>query len=535
MADKLKQLLQKVIDWWNKFSARQKTIIIVVATVVLIAIAGIVSFLTRDQYVHLMTCEDTTEASAVKDLLEEEGLTYKVSTDGLTFQILTTQQSDANLILGANSIPTATYSIDNVTSGGFSTTESDKQKRYVLYLESRLENDFIEKFSAIKHASVELSIPDNTGTLIDSKEESHASILLDIDGEFTQDNAAFLARAVATAIGNTTTNNIVILDTDGNMLFSGDDNYTATGAANAQLTVKKQAEAQIKGEVKSVLLGTNEFDSVEVACNLDIDFSNSTIVDHQYTPAEGQTQGVLSHEDIYNAENTSGVGGVPGTDTNTENDTTYMIEDTSNSSSSVTEESRDYLPNERITTTESGAGTINYDNSSISATLINYNVIKEEDVETQGLLDGITWDEYKLANSERTKLEIDEDLFDVVSKATGIAVSNIAIMAYSENVFFDKEGPNVKITDIIQIALVILILALLAFVVLRSMQGEKIEEEPEEELSIESLLQTNPESELEDISMEEESEIKKLISRFVEENPESAAQLLRNWLNEEWG
>ena len=34
------------------------------------------------------------------------------------------------------------------------------------------------------------------------------------------------------------------------------------------------------------------------------------------TPAEDQTQGVLSHEDTYNAENVSGISGIPGTDTN---------------------------------------------------------------------------------------------------------------------------------------------------------------------------------------------------------------------------
>ena len=121
-----------------------------------------------------------------------------------------------------------------------------------------------------------------------------------------------MARAVATAIGNETTNNIVIMDTESNMLFTGDDNYTISGTTNAQLTVKKEAEKLVTSEVKKVILGTNEFDNVEVASNLILDFSTIDKTEHTYTPADGQTQGVLSHEDIYNEENTSGTGGVPG-------------------------------------------------------------------------------------------------------------------------------------------------------------------------------------------------------------------------------
>jgi flagellar M-ring protein FliF len=92
----------------------------------------------------------------------------------------------------------------------------------------------------------------------------------------------------------------------------------------------------------------------------------------------------------------------------------------------------------------------------------------------------------------------------------------------------------VSVTDILQIVLIVVILALLAFVIIRSMRGEK-ETEEEEEVSIETLLQSTPEAELEDISLENKSETRKLVEKFVDENPEAAANLLRNWLNEDWG
>ena len=45
----------------------------------------------------------------------------------------------------------------------------------------------------------------------------------------------------------------------------------------------------------------------------------------------------------------------------------------------------------------------------------------------------------------------------------------------------------------------------------------------------------NNEEELEDIGFSEKSEARLLIEKFVDENPEAVALLLRNWLNEDWG
>lgn len=125
-------------------------------------------------------------------------------------------------------------------------------------------------------------------------------------------------------------------------------------------------------------------------------------------------------------------------------------------------------------------------------------------------------------------------MYEIVAKATGFPAENIAFVARTENVFFDKEGLNISTSDVIQIVLIIIILALLAFVVLRSMRSEKSTEQPEE-LPVETLLQSQPEMELEDISGEQASETRRLIEKFVDENPEAVANLLRNWLNQDWG
>ena len=531
MTDRLKDIPKQISEWWMKFTSKQRTMIISAAAGIMVAFAILIWVLSQPQYEVLVTCETTKEAADITDLLKEE-YTYKTSEDGYIVYVLKDQISQARLLLGANNIPSDAYGIENVTSGGMGTTEADKQKRYKLYQESQLEAD-LKSMGNVKKATVKLSIPESTGTLIEREEDSSAAIMIEPDGEFTSDHAATVAQFVRTSLGNEEIKNITIIDNEGNLLFSGDESYSITGNATSQLNVKQQTEIVLQGEIKRVLLGTNEFDLIEVRPNLTLDFSTTEKVKHDYTAPEGQTQGLLSHEEIYNAESTGGNSGVPGTDSNGENGTTYVIQDEGNSSSSVSEEVRDYLPNEEVTTTTIPPGLVNYEQSSLSISAIRYKVLREEDAKTQGLLDGVSWKEYKLANAERTKLEVDEDLVLMAANASGIDAEDITFIAYEEPMFIDKEPLEVEPSSVAQVILIIVILALLAFVILRGMRGEKMEV-VEEELSVESLLQSTPQAELENIEVETKSETRKLIEKFVEDNPEAAALLLRNWLNEDW-
>jgi len=534
MPERIQQILTKIKEWWGKFTSKQKTIIIAVSAAVVLALVALVTWITKPQYVTLALCETAKEASEITTLLDSNDFKYEVSNDGLNITVLESQQSQARLLLAANNIPSTGYGIENVVNGGISTTEADKQKLYQVFLEDRLENDFIRSFSAIKDAYVFLHLPDNDGTLASRNEPSYAWVQLELQDTFTPENATYLAKAISTALGNDDSCQITITDTDANLLYSGEDEFSIAGSASSQLGVKEQAEKLVRSKVTQVLLGTNLYSTIEVSSNLDIDFAAYNKTQHNYSAPDGMTQGLYAEAHIYNSDSTNGNGGVPGTDPNSSDRTTYMYQDWENAENSTSEEDYKYLPNEEVISEDIGPGVIKYDTSSLAATAISYNIVTEEEAKAQGLLEGTSWESYKAAHSERTKLEVDPDLYQVVSNATGIASDRITIVAYSENWFIDAEGLKVSATDVVQVILIFVILGLLGFVVLRSMRGEKQEEE-EEELSVENLLQSTPEDNLGAIEAETKSEVRLLIEKFVDENPEAAANLLRNWLDEDWG
>lgn len=86
-----------------------------------------------------------------------------------------------------------------------------------------------------------------------------------------------------------------------------------------------------------------------------------------------------------------------------------------------------------------------------------------------------------------------------------------------------------------QIILAVLIAGLLIFIIIRSMRPVAVEE-TEPELSVEDMLATTKENRqpVEDIDLQDKSETRVAIEKFVDENPEAVALLLRNWLNDGW-
>ena len=100
--------------------------------------------------------------------------------------------------------------------------------------------------------------------------------------------------------------------------------------------------------------------------------------------------------------------------------------------------------------------------------------------------------------------------------------------------FYDHESSARSITWYLQIILAIAILGLLAYVILRSAKPIAVEE-TEPELSVEQMLATTKETQsVEDIDLQEKSEARIMIEKFVDENPEAVALLLRNWLDDGW-
>ena len=149
----------------------------------------------------------------------------------------------------------------------------------------------------------------------------------------------------------------------------------------------------------------------------------------------------------------------------------------------------------------------------------------------------LSWAEFKEANGEILPIEnLDTQMIiQAISAASGIPQANISVMAYTVPMFNDYVSETEFVKDILPIIIAVIILAFLAFIVWRSLRPVKVTE-VETELSVDELLAATRENQkpVEEIDMEEKSEVRKAIDKFVDENPEAVAILMRNWLSDDW-
>ena len=531
IVERLKQIPAKLLEFWNKYNSKQKTLIVCITAAVFLILVGVVYFLSRPKMEELIQTSSAAESSSIINSLDAAGIRHKTSRDGLIIYVDSKKYTDALLQLAENNIPSIGMTLDELFDNGFTTTESEKKLKANIYKQDWLRNSLL-KMENIEDATVSITPPTDGNSIFESTEETSVSVILTIGDGFRPEMAKTIANIVAGAVGNKTTNSVTISDHHGNLLFSQTEDLLA-GTVNSTLEYQQELSNLKVEALYQLLMKIPAYDDAKIVPNLLFDMDQMTECFEEYTVAEGNDQGYLSEDYLYKAINTAGVGGTPGTSSNDEAD--YMIEEDAANGSTVNITNNKYLPNKRVTNLIKAMGTLRAADSSIAINLISYRTYKQEDLKRQGLLEETTWEDYVLANDNATALEVSEEVYNLVAKSTGLDAANIQILAWEVPIFQAEVKSGWGWSNYLMIILTVLIVALLIFVVFRgSAPVEVTEMEPE--LSVEQLLATTKENQsLEDIEFSEKSETRRTIEKFVDENPEAVAQLLRNWLTDDWG
>ena len=542
MMDRLIAIKDKILEFWNKYTSKQKTIIICVVLAIFFALVLLGYFLTRPVYTDLVRLNGET-ATEFDDALSSAGIDYKKESDSegnTTFRVEQSQYSDAVLLMGENKITDEEMTWEDALAGSLTETSAEKQTKATLALQSSIRKGLLE-FEGVEDSTVYINRPIDDGTIYSKEEETAVSVAFKLKKGFEMEaeTAQAIAYYLANAVGNPTTDNVIITDTTGNLLYGAKEDNTLGGSiSGGSAEYVEKLRNTFEKNVSDMLLKAG-YDDVQIgSANIKFDMDKVTELIKTYTANEGMDQGLYSSSYNYKSTGASGSGGIPGTDSNGD-ETDYMIQDSGSSSSETILDKYNYLPNETVQNIEHEVGAVVPEESSIAIVLTKFNIIKEESLEEQGLLDDISFDQYVDQNSAVTDLELPEELTQLVAAATGIATNNITIQVKQKPVYEAKEEGAFadNVTNYLMLLLTVLIAGLLVFVIVRGTSPVEVTE-LEPELSVEDLLATTQEDDklsLEEIEMGEKSETRVLVEKFVGENPEAVALLLRNWINEDWG
>lgn len=537
MQERIKEIPTRFVEFWKKYSSKQKTIIIAVICVVLFAIGLTAYFVSRPTWVQFQRFDNLEDANKMTSALTEEGIAYDASQDGKTIYVHKGDMTNALYTMSDNGLEDKGYTWDEAFDNSMSTTESEKSQKRVLALQSSIQKSLVE-YSFIDDATVFIDIPDSTYSVLDEADDTSITACISVSEakkkELTEDTSVALASWLANAVG-TDVDHVIINDTEGNCVYNGATADSLGGTITGGTTEYCEKLRNTIADNVTKLLVKSGYDDIQVGTQgVRFDMSKAETLSKTYSVAEGRERGYPTNFYSYSSQGgSSGDGGEPGTASN-DDDTDYFLQNSSSSTSLEIVKEQGLLTDETIENIKRETPAILYDESSLGIVALRYHEYNEEQLEADGTLDNMTFDEFIAQNSDRQAITLSAEELNNVALATGVDVNNISVMAYEVPKFVAKADTSKGLADYLMIILAVLIIALLIYVVIRGTAPVKVAEE-EPELSVEQLLATTKENQsIEDIEFSDKSETRRMIEKFVDENPEAVAQLLRNWLNDEW-
>ena len=541
MREKVKEIPEKFKVFWDKYTSKQKTIVIAIICVVLIAIGVVAWLASRPTWSKFQVFDSVDDANTMTKALDDQSITWKASSDGKTIYVHQDDMTNALYAMSDNGLTDKGYTWDAAFDNSMSTTESEKDQKRVLALQSEIRQSLIQ-YKFIDDANVFINVPESTYTVLSSDDAETAKTSITASIELNDKNmdllddktAETLAYWLANTVG-TDVKNVIINDTDGKCIYNGNTSDGLGGVLTGGSTEYCNKLRNTIADNVTTLLIRCGYDDAQVGTDgIQFDMNKIETLTKEYSVDDGREYGYPTNLYTYSSKGASGNGGTPGTDSN-DSDTDYVNNSSSGTSNTVdVQKLTDLLTNEKGQNIKQETPAIKLADSSLGIVVRKYTVYKEDDLKADGTLDKTTWDQFISQNNKISTTTVSTDEINLISAATGVSANKITVLAYNVPQFVSSTKSSNGISNYLMIILTVLIIALLIFVILRGASPLAAEDE-EPELSVEQLLATTKENQsLDDIEFSDKSETRKMIEKFVDENPEAVAQLLRNWLNDEW-
>lgn len=532
MPETINQMSTQLTEKWTGLEKSQKTKVIAIALIAVAILTVSLVLFSRPKMVVLMKNLESKQASQATDILDEKSIYYQLKDDGNTILVESKDADKAKLIMARENIPKGRFNFEDALSNTMSTTESEKQVK----IHKAKENEIaitLESIESVERAEVNLVIPNEDNSFLESKQKATAGVILELSSPITSKQINGIANFVAMSVKNLEVQDINIIDTQGNNLYIGEQ-AELEGAYSNQQEQKIFAEQDLKNKVAELM--SKRYDDVRVSPNLVFNYDQYVETKEKYeSPIPDSNKGIVTDEKIFDASSTGGqVGEEPGQVPNGGDIPTYAIGGAEGGESKSSSKESRYAVDKTISNTTKEVGKIDLKASSVAVHVFRNKVYKQRDVQSN-LPPTETWEQFKESNKEQLPLPVDEMLIDSIQKATGL--QNVAIQSFENPVFEDQEAFKMSMQDYIPYLLLLAFLGLLGFGIYKfTSPKEVVELDPE--LSVEEMLQSAKslqEPTLDSIEFGENIEVKRHIDKFVDEKPEAVASLLRNWLSEdEW-
>ncbi|GAA9349716.1 flagellar basal-body MS-ring/collar protein FliF [Helicobacter pylori] len=314
----LKVLLQRIVDFFIKLNKKQKIALIAAGVLItaLLVFLLLYPFKEKDYaqggYGVLFERLDSSDNALILQHLQQNQIPYKVSKDD-TILIPKDKVYEERITLASQGIPkTSKVGFEIFDTKDFGATDFDQNIKLIRAIEGELSRT-IESLNPILKANVHIAIPKDS-VFVAKEVPPSASVMLKIkpDMKLSPTQILGIKNLIAAAVPKLTTENVKIVNENGESIGEGDILENSKELALEQLRYKQNFENILENKIVNILApivgGKNK---VVARVNAEFDFSQKKSTKETFDP-NNVVRSEQNLEEKKEGASKKQVGGVPG-------------------------------------------------------------------------------------------------------------------------------------------------------------------------------------------------------------------------------
>lgn len=520
---------RQIAEFVREMSRKSRILVGGLIVAILIISISLALFLNRVQYAALYSGLSEEEAGEILSVLKDDSVDAKMEGTS-TILVPEAQVDDLRVSLAANGYPKTGLNYDLFTTGSdFGATDLETRTRLQYTLQENLRTT-IKNMSKVKDCIVIVNLATNSSYVVSSNTSpATAAVMLELEpGEqLNGEEAKSIAKFVMKSVPKLTEDNISIVDSNMQSYDAAGEDASESTYSATQLQMAEQMKKILADQAMGILRPALGSGNVAASVNLTLDFDKETQSSVEFSPPiEGEENGMLrSLQESQDATNAGGsAGGAAGTSSNGVSATGYDGQtNSSGNSANSSSKTYNYELNELRTQIEKAQGKV---------ADLSVSVLINSDAEGAA------------AVAEQAK--------DLVANAIGVDPKYITISSLPfvespdqksfQDYFNESQAAETRSQwmGVMKVGLFCLTLLICVLLVLRFLRKRKEEASiPEQgwydvqENEGVGHADTEPIDErlLADLVQSKSGETEK-VEKLIEDYPEAAVQILRNWLSE---
>jgi flagellar M-ring protein FliF len=280
MANKMTGAGTRALGAIREFTIAQRTIALIGVGVLVLGGIALSAFLSTPTMSPLFSGLSGSDASAIVQQLDKDGVEYNLTDGGGTILVPTDKVDAERIAAAAAGLPsegTSGYSL--LDDMGVTASEFQQNVTYKRAIEGELAKT-IESIDGVRTASVQLAIPKES-VFVSETSDPTASVFIDTVTTLSADQIQAIVHLTSASVDGLKADNVSVVDAKGNVLSA------VGGVATSGSDVAASYEASVRSKVQSMLDTLLGPGNSTVAVTADISSATGERVTETYTVPDG--------------------------------------------------------------------------------------------------------------------------------------------------------------------------------------------------------------------------------------------------------